>query len=84
MADTILVSSPSPSILVEVRPTGAVEIWLNRPERLNALNHEMRTLLAVVRRSSGNLFDVENFLARESVGDQGADPDMPPVAGGAL
>jgi bacterioferritin B len=45
---------------------------------------QMRTLLNVVRRSSGNLFDVENFLARESVGDQGADPDMPPVAGGAL
>jgi enoyl-CoA hydratase/carnithine racemase len=35
------VSSPSSSVLVDVRHTGAVEIWLNRPERLNALGVEM-------------------------------------------
>ena len=29
---------------------------------------QMSTLLNVVRRAAGNLFDVENFLARESVG----------------
>jgi hypothetical protein len=27
---------------------------------------------------------VENYLFRESVGDGGADKDMPPVAGGRL
>ena len=41
MSDTITVSSPSSSVLVDVRHTGAVEIWLNRPERLNALGVEM-------------------------------------------
>jgi bacterioferritin B len=44
---------------------------------------QMSTLLAVVDRSNGNLFDVENFLARESVGDA-HDPTAPAVAGGAL
>ena len=43
----------------------------------------MSTLLAIVERAD-NLFDVENFLARESVGDAGHDPNMPPTAGGAL
>lgn len=41
MPDTMTVSSPSPSVLVDVRHTGAVDIWLNRPERLNALSVEM-------------------------------------------
>jgi bacterioferritin B len=45
---------------------------------------QMSTLLNVVRRAAGNLFDVENFLARESVGDAGADPLAPRAAGGAL
>lgn len=45
---------------------------------------QMTTLLNVVKRANGNLFDVENWLARESVGDGGADTAMPPVAGGAL
>ncbi|GAB2653255.1 ferritin [Saccharopolyspora gloriosae] len=45
---------------------------------------QMSTLLAVVDRSNGNLFDVENFLAREAVGDEGTDPTAPPAAGGAL
>ena len=43
----------------------------------------MTTLLNVMHRAEGNLFDVENFLARESVGD-GADPMAPRAAGGAL
>ncbi|ASO17771.1 ferritin [Actinoalloteichus hoggarensis] len=45
---------------------------------------QMSTLLNVVERSNGNLFDVENYLARETVGDAGTDPTAPPAAGGAL
>ena len=41
MPNAMTVSSPSSSVLVDVRHTGAVEIWLNRPERLNALGVEM-------------------------------------------
>ncbi|SER45590.1 ferritin [Actinokineospora terrae] len=44
----------------------------------------MRTLLTIVKRSNGNLFDVESHLAREHVGDSGTDPLAPRVAGGAL
>jgi ferritin len=43
----------------------------------------MSTLLAIVERAS-NLFDVENYLVRESVGDGGADIGAPEAAGGAL
>jgi ferritin len=45
---------------------------------------QMTTLLNVIRRANGNLFDVENFLAREVVGDGGADPLAPAAAGGML
>lgn len=45
---------------------------------------QMTTLLTVVKRAEGNLFELENFLARETVGETGPDPTMPPVAGGAL
>jgi bacterioferritin B len=45
---------------------------------------QMSTLLAVVRRSNGNLFDVENFVAREQIGDTGPDPTAPRTAGGWL
>jgi bacterioferritin B len=45
---------------------------------------QMSTLLNVVRRAKGNLFDVENYLARESVGDAGNDPLAPRAAGGVL
>ena len=45
---------------------------------------KMTTLLNVVRRAGDNLFDVENFLARESVGDDGVDALAPRAAGGAL
>ncbi|WP_019856044.1 ferritin [Actinopolyspora mortivallis] len=45
---------------------------------------QMSTLLNVVDRAGGNLFEVENFLAREQVGDEGNDPSAPPAAGGAL
>lgn len=45
---------------------------------------QMTTLLNVVRRAGGNLFDVENYLARESIGDNGSDPLAPRTAGGKL
>ena len=45
---------------------------------------QMSTLLAVVDRASGNLFDVENFLARENVGDEGSDATAPAAAGGSV
>jgi bacterioferritin B len=45
---------------------------------------QMNSLLNVMRRAGGNLFDVENFLARESVGEVGADPLAPRAAGGRL
>ncbi|MGW1680468.1 ferritin [Saccharopolyspora sp. NPDC002376] len=45
---------------------------------------QMTTLLNVVDRAKGNLFDVEDFLARESVGDGGADATAPHAAGGAV
>ncbi|MGV8969780.1 MAG: ferritin [Microbacteriaceae bacterium] len=43
----------------------------------------MSTLLAIVERAS-NLFDVENFLVRESVGESGGDVGAPEAAGGEL
>jgi bacterioferritin B len=45
---------------------------------------QMTTLLNVMKRASGNLFDVENFLARESVGDGGSDAMAPHAAGGSV
>lgn len=45
---------------------------------------QMNTLLTIVQRANGNLFEVEAHLHRESVGDAGVDAQMPPVAGGAL
>jgi bacterioferritin B len=45
---------------------------------------QMSTLLTVVDRAEGNLFEVENFLARESIGGNATDPTAPPVAGGAV
>lgn len=36
-----VLSSPSRTVLVEMLETGAVQIWLNRPEKLNALGVEM-------------------------------------------
>lgn len=43
----------------------------------------MSTLLNVVDRAQGNMFDVEQFLHRESISDED-DPTMPAVAGGKL
>jgi ferritin len=45
---------------------------------------QMSTLLNVVKRGNGNLFDVETYMARESVGDKGTDSGAPRAAGGSL
>ncbi|WP_165777502.1 ferritin [Amycolatopsis antarctica] len=46
---------------------------------------QMSSLLNVIKRANGNLFEVEQFLYRDSVGDAGeSDATMPPVAGGSL
>ena len=44
----------------------------------------MAALLTVVERSRDNVMLIEDFLAREVVGDEGADPAAPPAAGGPL
>lgn len=44
----------------------------------------MTTLLNVAQRAGDNWFDLENFVARESIGDGGHDASAPPAAGGAL
>jgi ferritin len=44
----------------------------------------MNDLLTVVERSSDNPLLVEEYLARESLGEEGADPTAPPAAGGGL
>jgi ferritin len=44
----------------------------------------MSDLLRVVERSRENPLQAEEWLARERVGEEAADPTAPPVAGGAL
>ena len=44
----------------------------------------MSDLLKVVQRAAGNPLMAEEYLAREQVGDGGADPTAPKAAGGAL
>ena len=44
----------------------------------------MGALLTVVERSRDNVMLIEDFLARETVGDEGADSGAPAAAGGAL
>ncbi|SLI06813.1 Bacterioferritin BfrB [Mycobacteroides abscessus subsp. abscessus] len=41
----------------------------------------MTTLLSVLERRGGNLFDVEEFVARELKPGKGADPTAPKMAG---
>jgi ferritin len=43
----------------------------------------MTTLLTIAERAD-NLFDIENFIARETIGDGGRDSSGPEAAGGAL
>jgi ferritin len=44
----------------------------------------MAALLTVVERSQDNVMLIEDYLARETVGDGGDDAGAPPAAGGAL
>jgi bacterioferritin B len=44
----------------------------------------MTDLLNIVERARDNPLLAEDFLAREQIGDQGADPTAPPAAGGML
>ncbi|GAA3431632.1 ferritin [Kutzneria kofuensis] len=44
----------------------------------------MSTLLHTVDRAGTNVFHIEDFLSRENVGAEGADPTAPRVAGGAI
>jgi ferritin len=42
----------------------------------------MTDLLNVVERASDNALLVEDYIAREALGEEGGDPTAPPVAGG--
>ncbi len=42
------------------------------------------TLLTVAERAGANLFDLENYVAREQIGDGGESADAPAAAGGVL
>jgi bacterioferritin B len=44
----------------------------------------MTDLLNVCERAEDSPLLIEDFLAREQIGDEGDDPSMPPPAGGAL
>ncbi|MCD2442780.1 ferritin [Agromyces sp. SYSU K20354] len=44
----------------------------------------MDTLLTIAKRAGDNLFDIENFVARERIGDGGVEAGAPEAAGGAL
>jgi bacterioferritin B len=44
----------------------------------------MKTLLTIIDRAADDFFKVEDFLAREGVGDGGTDPSAPSAAGGIL
>ena len=44
----------------------------------------MKTLVNVAKRAGDNLFHLEDFLAREVVGDASGDPTAPPAAGGKV
>ncbi|HUQ22248.1 MAG TPA: ferritin [Gaiellaceae bacterium] len=44
----------------------------------------MAALLTVVERSQDNVMLIEDYLARETIGDAGAEAGAPPAAGGAL
>ncbi len=44
----------------------------------------MDTLHTIAKRAKDNLFDIENFVARERIGDGGVEAGAPEAAGGAL
>lgn len=51
-------------------------------EQVDAVS-QLSTLLSVLDRADGNLFDVEDFLKREDIGSSGNDASAPQVAGGS-
>ena len=42
------------------------------------------TLVTVAKRAGDNLFDLENYVARETIGDSGESAAAPRAAGGEL
>jgi len=44
----------------------------------------MNTLLTIIERAGDDYFKIEDFSAREAVGDGGNDPSAPAAAGGSL
>ena len=42
------VGSPSASVLVEAHASGAVQIWLNRPDAMNALSNEVSSAVTTI------------------------------------
>ncbi|MFV0429954.1 MAG: ferritin [Arachnia sp.] len=44
----------------------------------------MKTLLTIAERAGDNWFDLEGYVARETVGDGGTDPNAPAPAGGPV
>ncbi len=57
--------------------------WFLKEQREEVAS--MSDLLKVVERAAAsNLLLAEDYLARVQIGDEGADPTAPPVAGGAL
>jgi len=56
--------------------------WFLKEQREEVAS--MSALLAVVERAADNILLAEEYLARQQIGDAGADPTAPPAAGGAL
>ena len=56
--------------------------WFLKEQREEVAS--MSALLAVVERASDSILLAEDYLARQQIGDAGADPTAPPAAGGAL
>jgi ferritin len=56
--------------------------WFLKEQREEVAS--MSSLLAVVERAGDSVLLVEEYLARQQIGDAGADPTAPPAAGGAL
>ena len=56
--------------------------WFLKEQREEVAS--MSALLAVVERASDSILLAEEYLARQQIGDAGADPTAPPAAGGAL
>ncbi len=44
----------------------------------------MTTLLTIAERAGDNWFDIEDFVAREQIGDGGRGEGAPSAAGGSL